>query len=43
MALLATAAFVLGTPHALHANPQDGVVSAGSATIASTGNKLDVH
>ncbi|MFZ4540429.1 MAG: LamG-like jellyroll fold domain-containing protein [Rickettsiales bacterium] len=25
------------------ANPQDGVVSAGSATITASGNKLDIH
>lgn len=41
LSLLVTLVGGMTTP--AYANPEDGVVSAGAATITSAGNKLDVH
>jgi filamentous hemagglutinin family protein len=43
-AAILTAIFFAGiTAESAHANPADGVVAAGSATISESGKKLDVH
>ncbi len=39
----ATSMMILLSHHTAYANPQDGQVVAGNATISSSGNKLDVH
>jgi filamentous hemagglutinin family protein len=42
-AILTAILFAATTTKSAHANPADGVVAAGSATISEAGKKLDVH